>query len=292
MYQSTSYSLKRSNGITLIELLFAMALTLLICSNVSTIYLANVKNHLAEAALQNTQQNARITFQLLNGILHSVGYMGCAKLTDDFPIAFSTPYTFTQANKIQPYYGNELKPGTNAFTVRYVNNLGNTLIDTMSDTNILHVNNFIKIAIGDVLLISDCKSVDIFVVEHISIQGQTQIVTSDRKLSKRYEKNAEVSPFNIYTFYIGKTDRKDPRGYPVYALYEKDQFSHKNELVEGVNDMQIRYTTKENNIILEKNADLITDWTSVIGVSLQVIFSSLNYFPLQKTKYAYIAFRE
>ena len=270
-------------GITFIELLFAMALTILICSSVATIYLASVKNHLTTASLQNIQQNARVAFQLLNSALRLAGYIGCAKLTDNFPIFYSESYKITSENKIQSYEGNELKTGTNAFTIRYSSSLNNTLITTMNKLDTLQISNYLKVSIGDVLLISDCKTADIFVVLNISIQKDgTQLLTADRNLSKRYEKNAEISLFNIDTFYIGKTDRKDKNGFPIWALYKKDQFAHKTELVEGITDMQIRYT----------NGNSIENGDSVIGVSVQLNFVSLNDIPLQKINYDYIALRE
>jgi type IV pilus assembly protein PilW len=299
MSNSTYFTLKNSDifkkiiGMTLIELMFVLALTLFIISGVSSIYLASVKNHVAETALQNIQQNARITFQQLNTVLRSAGYIGCSKLTDDFPIYSSTSYNITKENRIQSYQGNELKSGTDAFTVRYANAINANLIETMKVPDVLHVTASPKITAGDVLLISDCKTADIFTVEQVSIESDgTQMIKADDALSKCYEIYAEVSALEINTFYIGKTDRKDLAGLPVYALYQKDKYSHKTELVEGVNGMQIQYFIEENGNIFEEKIPTVNQWNAVVGISLQLNFSSLNRFPLQKTEYHVIAFRE
>jgi molybdopterin converting factor small subunit len=229
---------------------------------------------------------------LLDSALRSTGYIGCAKLNDDFPIYFYGPYNITKENRIQPYQGTELKSGTNAFTIRYANAINVTLIEAMDALNTLHVSSSPKIAEGDVLIISDCKTVDFFVIQHVSLQNDgTQWITSENNVSKYYEKYSEISEFEMNTFYIGKTDRKDFFGEPIYALYIKDKFAHKTELVEGINDMQIHYFVMENNSVIEKTSNELKEGDEIVGVSLRLGFVSLNYFLLQKTAYSDIAFR-
>ena len=118
----------------------------------------------------------------------------------------------------------------------------------MHELNVLHITATPKISENTLLIISDCKNADIFIAQQISIESDgTQIIKADINLSKRYEPYAEVSVFNVNTFYIGKTDRKNANGSPIYALYLKD-LTHKTELVEGIVDMQARYMVSQNGI--------------------------------------------
>jgi type IV pilus assembly protein PilW len=280
-------------GLSLIELMLALTLSMLILMSLSVIYLAETNNHLTEAALQNIQQNTRVAFQLLHGALRQAGEVGCAKIQNNFPVTTSQPYNITENNRIQSYQGSEVKAGTDALTVRYANAISGVLVEPMQAANSLHMSASPKIETGDVLLISDCETVETFTAQQISSSSDgTQFIITDTNLTKEYQQNAEVSEFEINTFYIGKTDRKDARGMPIYALYMKDKDAHKTELVEGVSAMQIQYAIFENGGIVEQRSNEIKEWSSVRGVSLQLDFESLNYFPLKKTEYMYVALRE
>jgi type IV pilus assembly protein PilW len=280
-------------GMSLIELMVSLTLSILILMGLSAIYLASAKNHLSEAALQNIQQNTRITFQLLQGSLRQAGNVGCAKLQNDFPVTTSQPYNITEDNFIQPYWGSEIKSGTDAFTVRFANALGGSLIKPMEVANTLQITASPKIAIGDILLISDCQTAEILTVQQVSVASDgTQIILTDKNLTKIYKENAEVNEFEMNTFYISKTSRKDSSGKAIYALYMKDKTSHATELTEGVSSMQIQYAVLENGNIFEQHSNEVKDWSSVMGVSLQFDFDSLNFFPLKKTVYTYVALRE
>jgi type IV pilus assembly protein PilW len=293
MLDSKHQYLNNVLGFSLIELMVALTLSLLILMSLSTIYLAASKNHLSEAALQNIQQNARIAFQLIQGAIRIAGNVGCAALQDDFPVTTSEPYNITKNNRIHDYRGSEIKGGTDAFTVRYADAVSGLLIEPMQLANIIHMTGFPKIKAGDVLLISDCETAEMITVEQVSSSNdETQIIMTDKNLTKVYKENAEVSVFEMNAFYIGKTDRKDSKGAPIYALYMKDKASHKTELVEGISEMQIRYVVLQNGGISEERSEEVNDWSAVVGVSLQLVFESLNDFSLKKTGYTYVALRE
>jgi type IV pilus assembly protein PilW len=280
-------------GMTLIELMLALTLTLLILTGLSSVYLAIAKNHLAEAGLQNIQENARVTLQLLNSTLRLAGYIGCAKLEDDFGVASSVPDLITKKNRIQPYFSSEMKPGTDALTVRYANPASGVLTETMTQPSMIRVSASPKIVVGDRLLISNCQMADAIVIQQVSVASNgDQLLVSASPLSKLYQRNADVSKLEINTYFIGQTKRKDTHGHYIEALYKKDISGHKSELVEGVSALTIRYTVVENKKIMDLVADEVNDWSSVVGVSLQLEFSTLNNFLLKKTEYTYVRLRE
>lgn len=293
MYHTNNNGLIYQYGMTLIELMLALTLTVWIVGSLSAIYLAAVKNHLAETALQNIQQNSRVAFQLLNSAIRSAGFIGCARLQNDFQVKTTEAYTITPANRVQAYHGSEIKPGTNALTIRYASMINNTLLEAMHAKNTLHVTATPKISVGEALLISNCLSAEIFSAQQVIVESDnTQEIISSHDLSQLYDKNAELSELQINTFYVGRTDRKNVDGSTIYALYMKDITQRKTELVEGIDSLQIHYSVLENGNMIEHNENDILDWSAVRGVSLQALLISLNYFPLEKTEFSYVALRE
>lgn len=273
--------------------MLALILSMFILLSLSLIYLASAKNHLAEAALHNIQENIRVSSQILQSELRMAGNVGCAKLQNNFPVTTSQPYNMTYDNRLHDYQGNEVKVGTDALTVRYANPLPAFLIETMHDLNNIHIAASPKMAVGDMVVISDCETAEMFDIQALSTASDgTQFIETNKNLTKQYKENSEVSEFEMNTFYIGKTDRKSATGVAIYALYMEDRNFHKTELVEGVDAMQIRYTVFEQGNMREKSSDEVENWAQVVGVSLQLDFDSLNFFPLKKTAYTYVALRE
>jgi Tfp pilus assembly protein PilW len=277
---------------TLIELMLSLILTGLILNSVSVIYLATMKNHAAEAAMQTIQQNSQVTFELLTQAVHSAGHVGCAKLNNALNLIADPKNKIMLANRIEAYQGAEVKAGTNAFTVRQASPITNSLIAAMSTDNKLHVSASPRFAVGDVLFISDCQHKEIFTVQALLLANdQTQYIVADRNLSHRYNESAEVSQYEINTYYIAKTSRKDINGREINALYLKNRKGYKTELVEGVDSMLIRYAVIEGEM-LETDSSNMKDATSVVGVSFEIGFNSLTHFFVSKKEYRYVALRE
>lgn len=93
----------------------------------------------------------------------------------------------------------------------------------------------------------------------------------------------------VNTYFVAKTMRIDNRGEAIYALYKLDTEKHKQELVEGINDMQIQYTILKNNKIIEVNANQINSESKITGISIMLTFISLNEFHLQKNEFMYVS---
>lgn len=98
-----------------------------------------------------------------------------------------------------------------------------------------------------------------------------------------------VATNKINTYFVDKTLRINDRGESIYALYQLDTKNHKQELVEGINDMKIQYSILKNNKIIEINADEINNKSKIIGVSIMLTFASLNEFTLKKNEFMYVS---
>lgn len=91
----------------------------------------------------------------------------------------------------------------------------------------------------------------------------------------------------IESYYIGKTDRLDKYHQTVYALFSKDIYGNKVELVEGVSKMKISFTTIEDNLLIEHPIKELTNSAEIKGISFvfDVVASSIQ---LHKKWYLYV----
>ena len=259
------YRRPQYRGITLIELLIGITLSLFILSMLIEIFLATEKNHRALAALTDLQDNANIAIQLLSKSIRTAGYSGCAQI---FPMQ-------------------RIEAKSNAIIIHRAAPSAAILLEPMHNYTNLRVTQsplFIK---NKALFISDCQSAEIFFPKQIKKMHGAQMIETNHPLKFLYDRFAEVSELETQTFFVAQTGRYTEQGQPISALYV-----NKTELVEGVDTIKFQYTILLNHSLIEKNADELDGNEKIRGISIELTLSSLNSFPLQKKAYTYVALRE
>jgi len=93
-------NLKNSQGYNLIELLMALALSLVFLGLMGSYYLTQQKGSAKVEALSRLEENALIAANILRDEIHSAGYIGCAKFTSDFPVKNLTAYKNFKPEKV------------------------------------------------------------------------------------------------------------------------------------------------------------------------------------------------
>lgn len=258
MFASKTYFIKKQQGVTLLELMISLFIAMMILFYITAIFLFYEKNHDMQVALTSVTENANMISQLFKNEIHAAGYIGCGKLTDTFPIKNNTPLKIT-------LHGIDV--ASKILTISHADFQHAELIKNMHSDSVLYVTNTVKFSAGDVLLVSDCKSADIFMVKNIDFYSkEINKITAVTPLANRYEKNALVSQYEVNTYYIDTTDRFDTKGFPIHALYQKDIYQNKTELIEGIEDMKI-------------NADG--------GVAIECKLKSVTRFALEKEWFIY-----
>ncbi len=256
---------KNSIGITLIELMLALSLSIFLISLLFEIYLIAENSQLTQAALISLQENEQILSQLVLRHIRMAGYAGCEKLADDFPFYNHLTEKVSLSNKIQ-------LSQQSGVTLWHAGIESALLIKPMRGFATFYATANPPFAIGDKLIISDCKTADLFSIKQISIlsNGIQKIVTTV-PLNKLYAENAEVREFVWESFFVSDTGRLDLQQKPVYALFMRGQDDRKTELVEGVTSMQVELDQMENG-------------AAVVGVAFA--FTILN-----KTWHTYVSLR-
>lgn len=272
-------SVRKNHGFTLIELMIGIVLSTLILSGVIEIYLGAAQSHESQMDLHIIQDNARMAFSFLNSGIASAGYIGCMKLTPDFPKNIN----ITSQIKIESLH----QPNSDSMTIHQVSHQHATITEPMTAYSILYVTDSLEFFPKETVLISDCKNAELFQIKTlVSVNEKIKKIITIHPLHHLYEKNAEVSLIESNTYFIDDTQRKTKTGLPIYALYLKKLDQPKMELVDHVENMKIQYDVNQHGKIETQTAEQMQDASNVVGVSLKLFFSSSR---LKKVLYDYVS---
>lgn len=269
-------------GVTLLEMMLSLLLSMSLLMMLTTIYLATVKNNSAQIAYTTIQENGRLAMQILFRHIHAAGYIGCARLTEDFPLQNYLQYSLQSNNKIT---GTESE-----ITLKSASIESAYLQQSMSNVSVLLLSSNVHFKRNDIVVISDCKSAEIFQIKSIeTVSAGSQKMITQMPLHKQYDQYAEVSLFEENHYFVADTKRVDSTGKIIKALFQRNYHGHNVELVEGVEQLRFDYDVLRNGVIFRVNAKDITDWDHVVGVNIALTLQTMNAYPLHKIRYGYAA---
>lgn len=270
-------AMNKQCGISLVELLIALAIGLLLLVCVIEIFNSQKQLYQFSQSLARLQENGRMAIVSLSRDVRMAGFVGCGRLSEmqiqglavgDSVVGWHSGYSTTSIRFPE-------------LSKNLVSNADVLLIQTVEST-LVNLQDKRKFQPRDVLLISDCHHAEV-------------VRASDFRLHYIYQKDAQVGHLLKIVYYIGKTNRNNKLGNPIYALYRRDlngpaQVSA--ELVEGVEDMQVIYgvKTSENNIDFY-TADKVPDWSQVQGVQIKLLLTGVEG-SLKREWSVFVALRE
>lgn len=269
---------RHERGITLVELMVAMTISLVILAVMSQIFLSTRTTYVVEEGLARVQESGRFALDTLAYDLRMAGTTGCVnfgfnQVNNNLSTSPTAVVAYDQAG-IQGfrYVGSgtsdintdwqpslpsgffaaadKVKAYGDVVIVKYavgpgwaLNNAAPNaatvqLLDEYADGNI---------GVGQVLMVTDCKYADIFAVQSLAKSGGVTTITPTTALKQPYSANrgGEVLVFTVHAYYLGDTGRNDVNGNDIPALFRKTVGANgavvKEELVEGVEAMKIFY---------------------------------------------------
>ena len=315
-FTTTPQTIVRQTGMTLIELMIAMTLSLILLAGVLQIFIGNKQTYNVQDAMARLQESGRFATRFITKDLRMAGFTGCASIDNDI-----TPTNMADLDgdgvpdAVSDFSGNGLQgwestqlpvPLSDTQNLAVGTTVGTVLADTdivsikrASDTGIRLTGNMNTVnanvqlltatvngmfAPNDVLMISDCQNSDIFAANNVSNgAGTTTIAHSSAAnignfLATTYGTDAEVMRLVNTAYYVGNNDAGVP------SLFRQDMGNGgvltQQELVEGVEDMQISYgedtTGDDRTADLYRDADTVTDWTQVVSVRISLIIRSIE----------------
>lgn len=213
------------------------------------------------------------------------------ELSDHSRIAEQLWMTVIRSKKttISPYYYKDAKPGTDAFTIDYVDTLGEDVLFDMQDHTVVYTTSSHKFSVNDDLMISDCKSVEFFKVKNAVVSNNEQKIITDKPLNKMYKKFSEVNSYQHESYYIGSTQRFDNHHQVINALYRINKKGKKTEIIEGINDMKIGYSVLKEGVMIDQ--PILYEDETITGVAISLKHVSLIEPSLSKKQYSYVAIR-
>ncbi len=302
-------AIKQQQGFTLVELMVAMTIGLLLLGGVITVLSSSHQTYRVNDALSRLQENARYAFQLLSRDIRMAGYLGC--VGDGVPIVntLNNPSDFLW-NLGQPIEGFEAS-SSSVWTPALPSSgiipspLGGRdiiVIRGVDGTDVKVVQHpggnppgsaDLKVTVGsslqedDIVLVTDCLAAAVFQVTNVNTSaGQDNVVhntgnpttNTPGNLTKALGKEftgGELIKISTRSYFI----RTNSNPTPFPSLYRKVGTGNAEELVEGIEDMQIEYGEDldgNSTADIYRTADAVTNWAEVVSVRISLLVQSLE----------------
>ncbi len=277
-------------GLTLVEIMISMLLGLII-AGIGKIFIGSNQSYRLQEALSRIQENGRFAITYLEQEIRPAGFQGCPNLSAVKPniladLVALNSVTFQTAVMGYDFDGTDTSQPSGAISNTDIINIqraggGGAKVTKVGGPVTANIKveysascNFEE---DDVLIVTDCKTTDIFSVTNtpgnnkgttdgVEWQNLTHANSGNRanKLSKEYDENAEIYKFDNRDFYIKNND------FGIPSLFQKHLNDDEDELIEGIEDMQITYGLKIGNSLTYLPADSITLWQNVKSVRINL----------------------
>lgn len=320
-YSATSFR-KQARGFSLVEVMVAMAISSILLAGVLTVVYSSKVTYNENERVGRLQESGRAAMEILLRDLRGAGFPGCAQpisglLTVTNLIAnntdllwdFDAPvsgFQSTGEDTWDPALDGALIPaatsGSDVLVVRGVRSgapvfrvpgvLGPTddiVVEKMSGEDL---------AMPTPMVVSDCGSTTIFLASGFAGSGTTATIArttestpanSDTDLQATFD-DARVAPIVTMIYYI-----RDSEAGTGPALWRKVGNRDPEELIQGVENLQVRYGVDTNADALIDNyveANEVADWSTVISVSLAMLVRSAQANSTQVDRSEYVLFDE
>ncbi|UCE89954.1 MAG: PilW family protein [Pseudomonadota bacterium] len=263
---------KYALGLTIVELMVSLAISAVLLLGVGTVYVGSRQSYKVQDQFAMIQENARYAHHLVTKEVRQAGFQGCARLEYLQPNVISDPSSlpgaleFDKNNFIKGHGdsngdGTQVPAlpstpthtplaGTDAVTVRKASSCGATLTGVMTVANAnVQLMNSCGFEQGDVVMITDCESADIFTITNTpGGQGSSTTLAHangsniGNRLSKNYLDDAQVMKFEQVTYFIANNDDGIPSLYQSAWVNNGGAVtSEETELVDNVEDFHVLF---------------------------------------------------
>jgi type IV pilus assembly protein PilW len=223
------------------------------------------------------QENGRFALETISRDSRLAGYAGCTSLISVTPnILVPPPVEYSRDNYVigvTAAGGNPFgaRVGTDVVTLRMLAPEIVRLSQDMAGAGdvVTIAANITGLAAGDLLGIADCNDMDIFSATAVG-GGAPATITPNDLLTKAYLEGTILTRFREVSYFVAPGATAD------FALWRRD-LNGDTELVEGVEDMWIRYGVDTNNdgtpnVYLD--AAGVADWGQVRSLRISLLLVS------------------
>lgn len=284
-------------GLTIVEILIAMVISLFLLAGIYQVYISNKATFAFTNALAEVQENGRYALDLMSQDLRMASDWGCiARDPDDSSNINNTINGTTMANYdslVHDFTGKDGIEGQDSVGLNASDLLilrGGRTVQTNvespfypSTSNLLTTAAVDSIGVGDIVLVARCGANDLLIDEEadifyvtasapINANTQRQLTFSATK-SQQFENDAMVIELQTVIYFIAAGASGEP------ALYRQEFANAPQELIEGVENLQILYGVDTdgdkypNQYLTAAN---VADFDDVVAVRLMLLVRSID----------------
>lgn len=297
-YLNYGYTLRNTEtGISLITLLFSMSLGFVLILGTIQWHQVLKRTFISQKMQRRFLSAGQSTFQLFMNDLKNSGYRGCRTLDASFPVRSIFVNTISPARYFRvnrKVFGFEVLPGNcygkipnktckkikESSTVLIIYSVPQTIYsltqDMSSPDEPLTIKENHKIRKGSMVLISDCLQGELFISDAVSLEKvfHRKTVQTNRSsyLNKTYPKGTEVVELKTLVYYLGKPARF-PGNADIYSLYRDDLFHESEEVLEGIEDFQVKFGVLEDSGVIQyKESAMLQNnhWEKVQKIHIKI----------------------
>ena len=286
----TRTSMHRQQGLSLVELLIAMTLSLLLMGGVLQIFLASKQTYSANTALSRVQESGRFAMEFLTSDIRNAGYKGecitplnnllnesSASYSDDL---FDLSQALSGRANASPSWVDNRAAG-DVIHVKYAASLAGVTAsgNTPATANTISLTAASGVAQGTIIIVSDPLGCDLFQNRsNANAQNLTRGAVgspgnknpASNPFSHAYDGAMDILKLQSATYYIGNDVNNRPalRRISFTTGVEDDEV-----LIEGVENMQILYGIAGANKQVSNyvSAASVADWDDVVSVRVYLL---------------------
>ena len=295
--------LSRQTGISLVEVLISLVIGLMLLAGVVQVYSGNKATFRFTNALAEIQENGRFALEIITQDLRLANSWGCVAPNGEAGVNSNINNTLTTWSgydtEFHDFVGNEAISGTDGAGLNGSDTItimgskpGQTNVEVpfqAATTTSITTNEVSFIEASDIILVARCGSndsrpsgetaeADIHRVTSIAPSGpgdtQRDIGLSQVK-SQQFESDAIVIELQSVTYSVEQNSDDDGRP----SLWRTEFGANRQELVEGVDNMQILYgvdTDADGYPNQYLKSDDVTDFANVVAVRISLLLHSLD----------------
>jgi len=296
---SSMKHLNRQSGISLVEILVSLVISLFLLGGIVQVYSGNKATFKFTGALAEIQETGRFALETMSQDLRLAGVWGC--------IAYDADDTENINSVLNPAtvgaaYDPELHDFAAQTAVEGDNNTGLNASDSLivrgakpGQSNVtgpfapvatpeVTIAGNSRIEGNDFVLIARCGSNDLLIKEDADIMQvtsstydngtDTTLLTLDGAKTQRYENDASVIELQTVTYSIQNSTLGTNEPTLVRTEFDVDE-----ELVEGVEDLQVLYGVDEDGDRFPNRyfqANDVVDFSTVVSVRIMLLVRSLD----------------
>ncbi|MCK5523987.1 MAG: PilW family protein [Thiomargarita sp.] len=273
-------------GFSLVEMMVAMTISLVLVLGVATIMISSKRSYNVQQDMARMQENARFAIEFLNKDLRMTGNFGCSgEVPNGITRLSGTEGAGGGADTISVNFADS---NQNAFSVVHTPLIASAAVVSapLNEGNTtFNFNVRGNLNTGDTVIASDCGGSDAYTITDITDTtvalvrgGQCKsLSTSTNGLCKTYNNNGlsdggEIRRLVTYTYSI--LAATSGVGFSL--------FRNADELVEGVENMQIRYGVNNgtnngaNMLVQYQTANNITNWNNILSVRIYLVVNTIK----------------